>query len=218
MTEITLPNEQRRDYVNSFLVAATLTLASYLVAYVQKWITEINSIEFLAVFTSYACTYLCYVQRRFNYVIGAISTLAFSLLFWQADLIASALLNLYLTPQLLYGWFRWNRDEVTRPVTSVTWKQIPIYALMTGLFYAGASILVKLAGGQMAFWDTVILIGSIAAQWLLDNKKLQTWHVWAVVNVVAISVYWSAGLKITAFQYLFFLFGTFYGYYSWRNK
>lgn len=216
MKALAHPSE-RYHYAEAASLALFLTLFSYYVALAANWITTIDKLEAFAVLTAYACTYLCVVQRRFNYVLGAASTLAFSLLFYRADLIASALLNLYLTPQLIYGWFRWKRDEVTRPVTNVTWKSVPIYALMTGLFYLGASILVRLAGGKMALWDTVILIGSILAQWLLDNKKLQTWHVWAVVNVVAIIVYWNGGLKVTALQYGAFLANVFVGYYSWRK-
>jgi nicotinamide mononucleotide transporter len=153
-----------------------------------------------------------------NYIIGALSTLAFSLLFYRADLLASALLNLYLTPQLLYGWIRWNRDEITRPVTNVTWKSVPAYLVVTGLFWFGAYNLVKLFDGQMAGWDTAILIGSILAQFLLDNKKLQTWIVWAVVNVIAIILYAKNGLQITAFQYVFFLLSATWGYRSWSRS
>ena len=207
----------RRDYIESFGVAVVLTGLSYIVASIFNWIDVIDWLEAFAVFTSYACTYLCVKQRRMNYIIGAASTLAFSALFWKADLVASALLNLYLTPQLVYGWFRWRKDDKTRPVTNVAWKTVPAYLLVTVLFYLGALGVVTLFDGKLAFWDSVILIGTVLAQFLLDNKKLQNWHVWAVVNVVAIYVYSTSDLPLTAFQYVFFLLNTLYGYYSWRK-
>lgn len=211
-------NSRHQDICVSIILGSFLTALSYVTAVLFHWIDHVDWLEVFAVFTSYSCTYLCVKQRRANYIIGALSTLAFSLLFYRADLLASALLNLYLTPQLLYGWIRWNRDEITRPVTNVTWKSVPAYLVVTGLFWFGAYNLVKLFDGQMAGWDTAILIGSILAQFLLDNKKLQTWIVWAVVNVIAIILYAKNGLQITAFQYVFFLLSATWGYRSWSRS
>lgn len=211
-------NSRHQDICVSIILGSFLTALSYVTAVLFHWIDHVDWLEAFAVFTSYSCTYLCVKQRRVNYIIGALSTLAFSLLFYRADLLASALLNLYLTPQLLYGWIRWNRDEITRPVTNVTWKSVPAYLVVTGLFWFGAYNLVKLFDGQMAGWDTAILIGSILAQFLLDNKKLQTWIVWAVVNVIAIILYAKNGLQITAFQYVFFLLSATWGYRSWSRS
>ena len=69
----------------------------------------------------------------------------------------------------------------------------------------------------MAWADSTILAGTILAQFLLDNKKLQTWIVWAIVNVFAIYTYFTAGLSLVAFQYVFFLANTMYGYAMWKR-
>lgn len=208
----------QKDYGVSAIVALVLTGISYLVGMWAGWITEINWLEVFAVFTSYSCTYLCVKQRRWNYPIGALSTIAYSLLFWQADLLASVVLNAWLTIQLVYGWIRWRADDDARPVSRMTLKSVPAYILSTGLFYLGAWSLVTLCGGSMAGWDTIILVASILAQFLLDNKKIETWIVWAVVNVTAIYVYSKAGLNLVAFQYVFFLLNTIYGYVQWKNN
>jgi nicotinamide mononucleotide transporter len=52
---------------------------------------------------------------------------------------------------------------------------------------------------------------------MLDNKKLENWHVWALVNIFAIYTYFSAGLALAGFQYIFFLANTVYGYYAWKR-
>ena len=70
----------------------------------------------------------------------------------------------------------------------------------------------------MAWTDAMILAGTILAQFLLDNKKLENWAVWAVVNVFAIYTYATAGLALAAFQYVFFLANTVYGYIIWRRS
>lgn len=207
----------RNPFVEAIAVAIFFTGVSYLVALAAGWISEVNYLELFAVFTSYASTYLCVVQKRLNYVFGAISTLAYGVLFFQSGLVASMLLNFYLAPALVYGWFRWKSDEQTRPVTHVAPKWLPVYLLLTAVFYVGAVALSTAFGGAFAPLDSVILIGTILAQFLLDNKKIETWIVWAVVNVAAIYLYFTSGLPLAGFQYIFFLLNTMYAYFQWRK-
>ncbi|MEO5948811.1 MAG: nicotinamide riboside transporter PnuC [Candidatus Saccharimonas sp.] len=208
----------KRDLWESAFVGATLTTLSYVVALLAGWITALNWLEVFAVFTSYSSTYLCVKERRANYPIGAISTAAFAILFLQSGLLSSAILNIYLTPTLLYGWLRWRKDTVTRPITHVSLKWVPVYLLVAILGYTGAAMISQALGGAMAWTDAMILAGTILAQFLLDNKKLENWIVWAIVNVFAIYTYSTAGLALAAFQYVFFLANTVYGYIIWRRS
>src|SRR5437868_360567 len=105
-----------RDYLESIIIGLALTALSYGVGIWMDWIAVLNWLEVFAVFTSYVCTYLCVKERRFNYPIGAVSSAAYALLFLQSGLIASAILNAYLVPTLVYGWIRWGKDTRTRPV------------------------------------------------------------------------------------------------------
>lgn len=208
----------RNPFTEAIAVAIVFTSVSYLVALAAGWITELNLLEVFAVFTSYASTYLCVVQKRLNYVFGAISTLAYGFLFMQSGLVASMLLNFYLAPALVYGWFRWKSDAVTRPVKHLELKWVPVYVLVTAAAYVGAVALSSAFGGTFAPLDSVILIGTILAQFLLDNKKIETWIVWAVVNVAAIYLYFASGLALAGFQYIFFLANTVYGYVQWNRS
>lgn len=208
----------KRDLIESFAVGVILTTLSYIVGLAMKWLPALNWLEVFAVFTSYASTYLCVKERRANYPIGAVSTAAYAILFLQSGLLSSAVLNAYLTPTLIYGWLRWRRDTDTRPVTHVQLKWIPAYLLVAGLGYAGAALISSKLGGTMAWTDAMILAATILAQFLLDNKKLENWLVWAVVNVFAIYTYATMGLPLVAFQYVFFLMNTVYGFVIWRRS
>jgi nicotinamide mononucleotide transporter len=211
---------QARNVVESVVIAVGLTAASYLIGGWAGWITlsTINWLEVFAVFTSYSCTYLCVRERRINYPIGVISSAAYALLFLQSGLLASAVLNAYLVPTLIYGWIRWRKDEQTLPVTHVRIKMIPIYVVVGLVGYGGASLLSAQLGGTMAWTDSVILIGTIIAQFLLDNKKLENWLLWAIVNIFAIYTYATTGLPLVALQYVLFLGNTLYGYIMWKRS
>ena len=209
-----------RDIIQSVIIGVVLTAASYLVGIWFNWITPetLNWIEVFAVFTSYSCTWLCVKERRINYPLGAVSSIAYAWLFYKSDLMASAVLNAYLAPYLVYGWIRWRRDVDTRPVTRLDLKWIPVYLAATGVAYLGAVFVSKQFDGAMAWTDSVILAGTVLAQLLLDNKRLENWIVWAFVNVFAIYTYFNADLPLVAFQYVFFLGNTVVGYVAWRKS
>lgn len=208
----------KRNIVESVVIAIVLTGLSYVVGLMFGWIDGINFLEAFAVFTSYSCTWLCVRQRRINYPIGAISTAAYCVLFWQSGLLASMILNAYLTPALLYGWIRWRKDSVTRPVTHLNVRWLPAYLLATGLAYLGVLWIVGALGATLAVTDSFILVGTILAQFLLDNKVLENWWVWLVVDGVAIYTYFGAGLFVAGVQYIFFFINTIIGLVVWNRS
>lgn len=204
--------------LQGIVLGILLTGASFAVGIGFGWVETINWLEVFAVFTSYVCTFLCVVERRANYPIGAISNAAYAVLFFQWGLYASAATTGYLTFALAYGWFRWRSDTKAIPVRHLELKWVPAYVVATAAFYFVALWLVTAIGGTLAPTDTVILIGTMLAQFLLDNKRIETWGVWALVNVFAIYTYATAGLPLAAFQYVFFLANVFYGWYMWNKS
>lgn len=210
----------RRDVLVALGAAGIVTPASYAIGLLAGWISGVEWLEAAAVATSYACTALCILQRRINYAFGAVSTALYTVLFLRHGLIASALLNAYLTPQLAYGWLRWGRDATTKPVTWLV-KQprwIPAYGAATAAAYLGAAALVNTFGGQLAWADAAILAGSILAQLLLDNKRLETWFVWIAVNLIAIWTYFTAGLVMASMQYALFVATAVLGFVAWLRS
>lgn len=208
----------KRNVLEGIGIGVLFTGLSYLIGTQAGWIEDINWLEAFAVFTSYVCTWLCVRERRLNYPIGAISTAAYAVVFWQMGLYASAALNAYLAPTLLYGWFRWRADANTRPVKHVQLKWLPVYAAVTAATYGAVLLIVDSFDATLPVADSVILVGSILAQFLLDNKRIETWMVWAVVNVMAIYVYFDAGLALAGFQYITFLINTIIGYVIWNRS
>ena len=199
----------------AILLSGLLTSASYAIGLYAGWITEVSFLEAFSIFTSYWCTYLCVMQSRWNYPIGAISVVALCLLFFRSNLLSSMALQIYLFPVLLYGWFRWREDDITRPVTFVKLEWYPAYIGLTaivGLTCMWANV--KL-GGSNSFWDTSILVLSILAQFLLDNKKLESWVIWLVVDIISVWLYWNQDLKILAIQMGIFGLNAIWGFYMW---
>lgn len=229
-TDVYAPKKTWRDWLPSreqglvanviqgVVLGIILTALSYGVGLAFGWIDTLSLLEAFAVFTSYVCTFLCVVERRINYPIGAISTAAYCVLFYQYGLLASMAINAFLSVYLIYGWIRWKNDTDTRPVTTMSLPAWALHILVAAVGYGIVVLIASLLGGTLAWTDSFILAGTILAQFMLDNKKLENWGVWAVVNVFAIYTYFAAGLTLAGFQYIFFLANTAYGYYMWRKS
>lgn len=211
----------KKYILESVGIAVFLTALSYVVGLQFGWITELNWLEVFAVATSYSCTWLCTRQSRWNYPIGIVTTALYSVLFYQWGMLALAVFNLYLVFSLIYGWFRWGSDDNTRPVTT-----IPL-VWYTGYGALGLAILGLFLGANMLFnpegiaglnpIDVGLAVASGVAQFMLDNKKIETWTVWAGINIVSIPFFLHSGLTLVAFQYVFFLANTFIARVKWRK-
>jgi nicotinamide mononucleotide transporter len=207
--------------LESIALAIVLTALSYGVGLWMGWIVALNWLEVFAVFTSYSCTWLCTRQSRWNYPIGVITTAAYSLLFYQWGMLALAIFNLYLVFSLIYGWFRWGSDDNTRPVTRIPLKWYTGYGalglVILGLFLA-ANVLFNPAGlSALNPIDVGLAVASGVAQFMLDNKKLENWSLWAIIDIVSIPFFIQSGLTLVAFQYIFFLANTYIGHVAWRK-
>jgi nicotinamide mononucleotide transporter len=201
----------------SIVLGTVLTVLSYGIGMKFNWITELNWLEVFSVYTSYVCTILCVLQSRTNYIWGVVSVIALSVLFYQSNLYSSMVLNIYLIPTLIWGWFRWRSDEEPRPVTFVGKFWWPVYLFVTVSVWYVLIQISEYMGAVQAPMDSFILAASILAQFLLDQKKLENWIVWAIINVVAIKNYMDAGLALVAFQYVFFLLNTVWGFVMWNK-
>lgn len=209
------------------VLAIILTFLSYLVADWAGWI-DLAKTDFLiafAVFTSYLCTWLCVHQTRWNYPVGVVTTAAYSLVFWNYELYALSIFNAYLVFSLAYGWWRWGKDENTRPVTLISWPWHLGYVALAGLIYGILWIVHTIIGQDMAWYDVILAVASGVAQFLLDNKKMESWYVWVVVNIISILLFFgfitddpNAYQPIVGFQYIFFLLNAFYGLYEWNKS
>lgn len=205
-------------FVQALLIAVILTGLTYVIAFQAGWVTEPNWWEIAATGLNYGSTFLAIKQKRLFYIVGIVASAIFAYVYGSAGLLASAVLSMYLTLSLIYGFFRWGKDTDTRPVHNLKWKWLPVYIIVTGAFFAGAYFTVTALGGTFPFWDAAILVLTILAQFMLDNKVIQTWAVWTAVNVVGVIVYFNSDLYFAAMQQLIFGIANLWGFLAWKRS
>jgi nicotinamide mononucleotide transporter len=70
-------------------------------------------------------------------------------------------------------------------------------------------------GSHASFLDALTTSISLAAQWLLNRKRLESWIGWILVDIIYIPLYLSKGLTLTAILYAVFLIMAVLGYREW---
>ena len=122
----------------------------------------------------------------------------------------------------LYGWYYWRgggADDGDVPVTRVSLRLAAVLALACA---AGAAAIGAwfTAGTDAAFpfWDSGILVLSLAAFLLSARKHIENWIVWFVVDVISVGVYFAQGLPLYALLYFVYLGMAVWGYRSWRRS
>ncbi|MCW2642851.1 MAG: nicotinamide mononucleotide transporter PnuC, partial [Dactylosporangium sp.] len=79
----------------------------------------------------------------------------------------------------------------------------------------GLTVLLRAAHDAAPFWDALTTAISLAAQYLLNVKKVETWLFWMAADIIYIPLYASKGLTLTAVVYVLFLGMTILGLRSW---
>jgi len=170
--------------------------------------------------TGILCVALTVRASIWNFPAGILNSLILGLVFLQQRLFSDASLQIVFIALSLQGWILWARHParegggvrrtgireavVLGAVTLATW--ILLWRLM--LWAKGAAPPV----------DALVTALSLAAQWLLNGRRLENWLVWIAVDLVSVPLYWSRGLPLIALLYLVFLGMCVAGWFGWRRQ
>jgi nicotinamide mononucleotide transporter len=206
-------------FLQAAIIAVMFTGTTYALALTLGWLTPqtLNWFELVAGALSYVATFLCIKQKRAYAIVGIVGSILWAYVFWSNDLLASAVVNAYLAIILIYGYWRWGKDTNPRPVHHLAWKWVPVYALSTAVIYFGAVWITDALGGKMAFWDAAILVFTILAQLLQDQKVIFAWVVWGAVNVAGVILYFNTEIYFAMVQQLIFGFANIWGWMEWKK-
>jgi nicotinamide mononucleotide transporter len=184
----------------------------------------VSWIEIIGFVTGAACVYGVARQKLWNWPVGILNNIAFIILFLGAGLYGDTVLQVIFAIVGAYGWFNWvrgNKDtagkddllirNATR--TEVIWG-IAATTAATGIVGA---ILALETNSTVPWPDAFILAASLVATYGQAKKIFQQWHVWIIVDLVSIPLYFNKGLALTAILYIGFLTLCIYGLIDWNR-
>ncbi|HAT4414182.1 TPA: nicotinamide riboside transporter PnuC [Klebsiella oxytoca] len=199
--------------------------------YALSWIEAIGTVFGLL------CIWCASREKIINYLFGLINVTLFAAIFFQIQLYASLLLQVFFFAANIYGWYAWSRQNEAQEATlKVRWLSRqqtlalgavcavaivlmtlfidPVFAMLTRIMIA----LLQTFGMQVAmpdlqpdafpFWDSTMLVLSIAAMVLMTRKFVENWLLWVVIYAVQ-------GVYAMSLEYVLLTAIAVMGSYSW---
>lgn len=165
------------------------------------------------------------VVRRsvWNYPFGLAMVALYAWLFAQPEvrLYSDAGLQLFFFVVQLYGWWNWSRSQAdageVRVLRLAGGPRVAMGAVVAGATLGWGALMYRFTDAALPWWDAFIAMASVAAQLLMARRFLENWYLWIAVDVVAIGVYATKDLMITAFLYTVFLVLSIVGLSQWRK-
>jgi nicotinamide mononucleotide transporter len=144
----------------------------------------------------------------------------FAFVFFVAKLYADVTLQLFFIGASIAGWWRWTGGDhgAPLPVRRTPAAHMGAMAAAAVLVALGYGLLLqRFTDAYAPFLDSVILTFSVLGQLLLVGRRIENWWCWLIVNSVAVPVYFSRGLYITAALYVGFWVNAVVALVHWRR-
>jgi nicotinamide mononucleotide transporter len=131
----------------------------------------------------------------------------FAYVFYTARLYADVTLQLFFISTAGIGWWRWLRGyggaalPVRHSSRTLVGAGIALGILVT-LSYGW--LLHRFTDAYAPYLDSIILAFSVLGQLLLMDRRVESWWCWALVNTIAVPLYFSRGLYLTSLLYVGF--------------
>lgn len=162
------------------------------------------------------------VARRsvWNYPFALVAVSLYAIVFYEARLYSDMLLQGFFFALNLYGWTNWLRARADSgvPVGWMTARDRSLWACATVAAWLAWSFGMHRFTDAAAPWaDGAIAMASIAAQWLLARRRVESWWLWILVDLIAVPLFAWRGLYATSAVYVLLLGISIAGLIEWRR-
>lgn len=198
----------------------TLTVAAAVLGAAMAINGAATWLEAVSFLTGALCVWLTVKENIWNFPLGLVNVATFCVVFFNAQLYADASLQVVYFVLGVVGWYQWLHGGKERSALRVSLASTAERLLVLASIVTLTVILwqtLRLVGGSASFWDALTTSISLAAQWLLNRKRLENWIAWIVVDVIYIPLYAYKELHLTALLYAVFLVMATMGFFHWRK-
>lgn len=160
-------------------------------------------------------------QRTLAWPLALLSTIFSFYVYYSEGLYAKCLLNcLYITLGV-YGWYYWlygGKNKTRPPVSKSSYSQLAALPVFWLLGAWGLGSFFTFFNAAIPYWDSLHTSMAITGQWLTDRKKLESWGVWVLTNIVYAAVLYYKGHYLLSGVHLFYNVLAINGYRAWRRS
>lgn len=189
---------------------------------VMQAFAQMSNWELLAVAFGIAYILLAAKESLWTWLFAFLSTIIYTVLFWEGALLSSSVLNFYYMGMAIYGFSLWRSGGEQGEELEVTkWSlQKNVITIFPGivLTLVLGTLSDKYTEANFPYLDTFVMIFSVIATWMLAKKVLENWLYWIVVDSAAIVLYWKSGFLATIILFILYVTLALYAYVSWKKS
>lgn len=150
-----------------------------------------------------------------------ISTIIYTVLFWEGQLPMQAILNAYYMIMAVYGFMLWRKHAEPDLELKITDRPIQFHLLFigAGIVLTGliGTYLSSIPEARMPYLDAAVTVFSVMNTVLMARKVIENWIYWIVIDTAAIALYLQTGYYVTIVMFIVYLVLAVYGYLSWKK-
>jgi nicotinamide mononucleotide transporter len=174
---------------------------------------SVSPLEIIAVILGLANIALIVRRSLWNYPFGIAMVSLYFFIFIEARLYSDALLQIFFLVLNLYGWLNWSGARTQDEGVPVRWLGMPGFLVWAAVGIATSA----LWGWLMHRLTDAAAMLSIVAQLLMARRYIDNWTFWIIVDCLAIPLYSTKGLHLTAGLYIVFLLFSLAGLIEWMR-
>jgi nicotinamide mononucleotide transporter len=186
---------------------------------VKLALQQLSGWEMTAALMGVAYILLAARESQWCWLFAFLSTLVYTVLFWEGQLPMQAILNFYYMGMAVYGFWLW-RQHGTRTNTLA----INRWRLGRHLAFVAIGILIsslvtlylqKSGQSQSPALDAFTTVFSVMNTWLIAKKILENWLYWVVIDGAATVLYFQTGYYATMLLFVLNTLLAIAGYVAW---
>ncbi len=207
---------------------------------------DLSWIEAVGTLAGLLCIWLASLEKISNYAFGLVNVTLFAIIFFQIQLYASLLLQVFFLCRQRLWLVRLVRQTSSHEAElRIRWLPLPkalgwltacivAIALMTVFINPVFAFLTRIAVTLMQslglrvtmpelqpdafpFWDSCMMVLSIAAMILMTRKYVENWLLWVIINVISVVIF-SFRVYAMSLEYLLLTFIMLNGSRMWINS
>lgn len=192
-----------------------------------QYFTTLPLVELLAVLTSILYVVLAAKGNIWCWPAAIISTVLYTVIFYNVYLWMDSLLQLYYLLMAIYGWFCWHQNSTSNTSTESKtllysqWslnRHSVIILVLTLVSLVLGWLMATYTPAHFPYLDSATTVFSIFATYLITQKVLENWLYFIVIDIVSIYLYMEKDLLPTAALFGSFVIFAAYGYWQWRKQ
>jgi nicotinamide mononucleotide transporter len=186
---------------------------------------KVSLIELIGTVTGLISVYYAVKANVLTWSIGLINAAAFFILFYQVNLYSDMFLQVWFFIIGIYGWIKWKKIPAKKTISHLNYINhiilillISCITILLGLFMANIHLIFPVQFSQPAaypYFDSFTTISSIIAVNLMAEKKIESWVIWIVVDIICIFLYLSKGVFAVSIEYVLFFILALSGLINW---